>query len=232
MIGLQGLFAPAVAEAVRLVASGAIGTPRVLRAFGSAAAWGEDTPGHGAYLQDKTSGATLETIGGGHALAVLEALAGAYTQVDARNTTFLPRVPVQGENRTVERSCADHMLVLGRHATGCVSTLEVLGGRPEGRTALFELTGSAGWLRVCGAVPGTCQIAPLTLEASVPVAVPEAAVSGLTGASANVAAAWASFGRDIAEDRFTVPDFAHAERLSRLLAAIDTASISGMRQSL
>ena len=74
MIGLQGLFAPAVVEAAKLVASGAIGTPRVLRVFGSAAAWGDDTPAHGAYLQDKTSGATLETIGGGHTLAVLEAL--------------------------------------------------------------------------------------------------------------------------------------------------------------
>ena len=94
MIGLQGLFAPAILAAARLVQDGAIGTPRVLRVFGSAAAWGDDTPAFGAYLQDKRTGATLETIGGGHTLAPVEALVGRYVEVDARNTTFLKLVPI------------------------------------------------------------------------------------------------------------------------------------------
>ena len=175
MIGLQGLFAPAILAAARLVKDGGIGAPRVLRVFGSAAAWGDDTPAFGAYLQDKRTGATLETIGGGHTLAPVEALVGRYVEVDARNTTFLKQVPIIGTNETVERTCADHMLVTGLHDSGCVSTFEVVGGKPEHRTALFELEGSKGWLRVSGTVPGTCQIAPLMLEASVPVEVPEPA---------------------------------------------------------
>ena len=231
MIGLQGLFAPAIREAARLVNQGAIGAPRVLRVFGSAAAWGSDTPAFGAYLQDRRNGATLETIGGGHTLAAVEALVGRYVEVDARKTTFQKQVPVIGTGETVERSCADHMLVLGKHESGCVSTFEVVGGKPEHRTALFELEGSAGWLRISGAVRGTCQIAPLTLEASVPVSMPAPAVPGLSGASANVAEAWSAFGRDVREGAFTVPDFAVAERLTRLLAAIDAASASGSRQA-
>ena len=232
MIGLQGLFAPAILAAARLVKDGGIGAPRVLRVFGSAAAWGDDTPAFGAYLQDKRTGATLETIGGGHTLAPVEALVGRYVEVDARNTTFLKQVLIIGTNEIVERTCADHMLVTGLHDSGCVSTFEVVGGKPEQRTALFELEGSKGWLRVSGTVPGTCQIAPLTLEASVPVEVPERIVPGLSGASANVAEAWAAFGRDLREGKFTVPDFAAAERLTALLAAIDMASTSGQRQAV
>lgn len=231
VIGLQGLFAPAIREAVRLVSCGAIGAPRVLRVFGSAAAWGEDTPAFGAYLQDKSTGATLETIGGGHTLALVEAMIGRYVEVDARNTTFLKLVPIIGTTKTVERSCADHMLVLGKHERGCVSTFEVVGGKPVRRTALFELEGSAGWLRVSGTVPGTCQIAPLKLEASVPATVLEPIVPGLSGASANVAEAWSAFGRDLREQTFTAPDFAAAERLTGLLLAIDTASATGRRQA-
>jgi predicted dehydrogenase len=230
MIGLQGLFAPAILAAAALVRDGAIGDPRILRVFGSAAAWGPDTPEFGAYLQDKSNGATLETIGGGHTLAPVEALVGRYVAVDARNSTFVRQVPVFGTDRHVERTCADHMLVLGLHESGCVSTFEVIGGRPKTRTALFELEGDKGWLRVSGTVPGTCQIAPLTLEASVQVGMREPVVAGLPGASANVAEAWAWFGRDLREETFTVPDFAAAERLTGLLAAIDRASISGKRQ--
>ena len=232
MIGLQGLFAPAILAAVQLVREGAIGAPRVLRVFGSAAAWGHDTPAFGVYLQDKRTGATLETIGGGHTLAPVEAIIGRYVEVDARNTTFLKQVPIIGTSETVERSCADHMLVLGKHDSGCVSTFEVVGGKPEHRTALFELEGERGWLRVSGTVPGTCQIAPLTLEASVQLTLPEPLVPSLSGASANIAEAWARFGADLREGTFTVPDFAAAERLTGLLAAIDAASATGHRQAL
>ena len=232
MIGLQGLFAPAIVTAGQLLREGAIGRPRVLRVFGSAAAWGADTPAFGAYLQDKTTGATLETIGGGHTLAPVEALVGRYVEVDARNSTFLRQVPIIGTDTFAERTCADHMLVLGLHESGCVSTFEVVGGRPENRCSLFEIEGEKGWLRVTGTIPGTCQIAPLTLEASVPFTLPEPAVPGLSGAPANVAAAWAAFARDLRETNFTVPDFAVAERLTALLAALDNASASGQRQAL
>ena len=157
---------------------------------------------------------------------------GRYMADDARNSTFLRQVPMIGTDRCVERTCADHMLVLGLHESGCISTFEVVGGRPESRTALFEIEGDTGWLRVKGTVPGTCQIAPLTLEASVPVTISDSAVAGPAGASANVAAAWARFGQDLREGTYSVPDFAVAERLTGLLAAIDAASATGQRQEL
>lgn len=232
VIGLQGLFAPAVRQAADLIGSGKIGRPRVLRAFSTSAAWGAETPAFNAYLQDKRSGATLETIGGGHTLATLEALVGAYVEVDARNTTLRPEVRVQGTGDTVRRTCADHMLVLGRHESGCVSTLEVVGGTSP-RPILFEVEGETGWLRIVGARPGAYQLTPLMLEASVDVGPPPQPVAPeLSGPPANVAEIYALLAADIAAGARRAPDFPRAVRLSRLLAAIDAASESGLRQAL
>jgi predicted dehydrogenase len=230
VIGLQGLSAPALRHAATLVRDGLIGAPRLVRVFATAAAWGETAAPHYAYLQDKRNGATLETIGGGHTLAAIEALVGPYVEVDARNSTLRPRVPLQGTDELVDRTCADHMLVLGQHTSGCVSTLEVLGGTST-RPASFEIVGDAGWLRVVGTVPGTYQIPQLMIEASVLVPpIPEPAAPDLSGPPANVAEAYHRLAEDIRSGTRTLPDFEDAVRLTALLETIDTASATGQRQ--
>lgn len=232
VIGLQGLSAPAIRQAASLLAEGAIGRPRVLRVFATAAAWGAETTPHQAYLQDRTTGATLATIGGGHTLAAIEALVGPYVEVDGRNSILRPRVRVQGTDETVARTCADHMLVLGRHESGCVSTLEVVGGMSE-RPALFEVVGEGGWLRVVGTKPGTYQIPRLALEASAPVEPAPAPVAPeLAGPPANIAEVYARLAQDLARGARTLPDFEAAVRLTRLLDVIEAASDTGLRQRL
>ena len=232
MIGLQALSAPVILQAAKLIADGAIGRPRVLRTYGTAAAWGEETQSQAIYLQDKRNGATLETIGGGHTLAPVEALVGAYVEVDARNSILRKSIRVQDTGEMVERTCADHMFVLGLHDSGCVSTFEMVGGT-TGRPVYFEVTGETGWIRITGTVPGTCQIARLALEASFPVEPPaEPVAPHLVGPPANVAEAYAAFARDLRDGTRTVPDFNDAVRLTRLLDAIDRASDTGQRQHL
>jgi predicted dehydrogenase len=232
VVGLQGLFSPAIRGAVSLIHSGAIGRPRILRVFGSAGAWGNEVAQHYGYLQDKRNGASLETIGGGHTLAAIEALVGPYAEVDARNSTLRKTVRVQGTYESIERTCADHMLVLGLHASGCVSTLEVAGGTAD-RSASFELVGEHGWLRVTGESPATYQLATLTLTASTPIERPAAATAPtLKGPPANVAEVYAILAEDIRTGTHRAPNFDDAVRLTHLLDAIDRASSSGMRQQL
>lgn len=230
-IGLQALSSPAVRQAIRLVGDGAIGRLETLRVFSPTAGWGSEAPPFYAYLQERRNGATLEAIAGGHTLAVVEAIVGPYREVDARNSTRLKQVRIQGTDEIVERTCADHMLVLGAHSTGCVSTVEVIGATAKAPFSL-ELTGEDGWIKISGAHPGGYQVSNLTIETSVAGVRRPAPVTELKGAPANVGEAYSRLAVDIRSGERSVPDFAAAVRLTRLLDAVDQASRSGTRQQL
>jgi predicted dehydrogenase len=230
MIGLQALSSPAVRDAANLVRAGALGELRVLRVFSPTGGWSQQAPPHFAYLQDKRNGATLEAIAGGHTLAVIEHIVGRYIEVDARNSTLQKTVRIVGTDEVVPRTSADHMLVLGVHETGCVSTLEVTGGVAD-RPFSFELIGEKGTLKLTSSHPGGFQVGRIALETSVAM---EASspdhFAGLQGAPVNVGEAYLRFADDIAAGNHSLPDFAYALCLTRLLDAIDTASLTGRRQ--
>ncbi|WP_373079948.1 Gfo/Idh/MocA family protein [Zhongshania sp.] len=232
MIGLQGLSAPAIRQAAALVASGSLGSLKLMRVFSATAGWGAEASPNHAYLQDKRNGATLETITGGHTLAAMEALAGAYVEVDARNTTLRKHVRIQGSADVVQRSCADHMLVTGQHASGCVSTLEVAGGVID-RSFSLELVGENGWLKISGGHPGGYQVGLLNLETSFPSEpLTPLVATGLDGPPLNVAEHYMRFAKDIRSGAQSVPDFDVAMRLTQLLDTIDLAATKGQRHRL
>ncbi len=232
MIGLQSLSAPACRQARALLEAGEIGRPIAMRVYSPTAGWGAVAPAHYAYLQDKRNGATLETIAGGHTLALMEYLAGAYTGIDARCSTLRPSVTILGSDERVDRTCADHMLVMGRHQSGCVSTLEVAGGEAE-RPFYLELQGETGSLRIGGGFPGGYQGGKLYLSTSsseemeLPHAVPH-----LQGPPVNLVESYRRFAADIHDGAHTVPDFNDAVALSRLLESVEQASLTGHRQIL
>ena len=231
MIGLQALSAPAIRHAAKLAAAGVFGRPQSLRVLVPTAGWGPVAPPFYAYLQDKRNGATLATIGAGHVLAAVEAIVGQYTEVDALNTIFQKTVKIVGTEDEVERTCADHMLIIGRHSSGCVSSMEVIGG--VNKPGRIELVGTLGTLVLTSRAPGGYQVGNIEWEASIPTdPVPQAVSSGLVFGPANVSEAYASFEADIRNGTRTVPDFATAVRITRVLDAIDAASDSGWRQDL
>ncbi|MCB2078683.1 MAG: Gfo/Idh/MocA family oxidoreductase [Novosphingobium sp.] len=222
-IGLQGASAPAVRHAAQLVRDGCIGKPLALRVLSSTAGWGTIAPPHYAYLQDKRNGATLASIAGGHTLAMIEEVAGAYASVAARNSILQEHVRIAGTDETVSRTCPDHMLILGEHENGCVSNAEITGG--ESRPLQFELRGSDGTLEIRGHHAGGYQCGALSVycsgkheeDAHFPF-------QGLEGNPLNVGQLWSRFEQDIRSGTRTVPDFDRAVRLHRLLDCIDSAS--------
>jgi predicted dehydrogenase len=226
-MGLQGENSWAVRHAAQLVKDGVIGRPLSLRVVSPTAGWGAASPPNYAYLQDKRNGATLSTIAGGHTLAAMEAVVGAFVEVGARASILVDRMTIMGSHETVERTCADHLLVFGKHDSGCVSSLEVIGGVTN-VPFQFELRGDKGSLSIAGGHAGGFQAGRLTVSTSprsepqpTPVA-PEIAVQ-----SANVAELWARFASDIETGSRTLPDFDRAVRLARLLDAIDLSSAQG-----
>jgi predicted dehydrogenase len=234
IIGLQALSAPAIRQASGVVAAGTIGEPRTLRIFSPTAGWGFAAPPYYAYLQDKRNGATMMTIAGGHTISVIEAIVGAYTEVDARCSILQKSIRVIGTDNWVERTCADHATIVGRHASGCVSSLELVGGQTSMPFRL-EVVGSRGSLIVtahAGGV-GDFQVNELVCQCSVPIEpTPGLASPSLSGPSAFVAEAYVRFANDIHSGTRQVPDFQVALKLSRLLDAIDCASEQGRRQRI
>jgi predicted dehydrogenase len=222
-IGLQGANSIAVRHAARLVAQGVIGKPLSLRVVSSTAGWGTLAPPHYAYLQDRRNGATLATIAGGHTLAAVEEVVGAYAEVSARNSILQDKVEIAGTGEQVERTCADHMLITGTHDGGCVSSVEIIGGMPI--PLRFELRGTKGTLEITGHHPGGYQCGALTVRC-IPEAEAQPAPSlpGLQEAPINVGQMWAQFESDIRTGSHTVPDFDRAVRLSRLLDTIELSS--------
>ena len=213
--------------AQKLVKDGAIGRPLSLRVVSPTAGWGAVSPPNYAYLQDKSNGATLSTIAGGHTLAAIEAVVGAFAEVGARSSILVKQMTLMGTDETVERTCADHLLVHGRHDSGCVSSLEVVGGVSD-VPFQFELRGTKASLAISGGHVGGFQAGYLTVSTNPPSAPQPAPVApDIPVQSANVAELWARFASDIANGTRTLPDFDRAVRLTRLLDAIDLSSEQG-----
>lgn len=225
-VGLQGANSVAVRHAAKLVAAGAIGQPLSLRAVSSTAGWGKIAPQHYAYLQDRRNGATLASIAGGHTLAMVDAVVGPYEEVGAFNSILQREVEIAGTAEKVQRTCPDHMLIHGRHASGCISNIEIVGGRDT--PLLFELHGSKGELAIRGHHPGGYQCGELTVMISVDAEPqPGAELTDLEGPAINVGEVWRRFENDIRTGQRTCPDFDAAVRLTRLLDAIEVASDEG-----
>lgn len=225
-IGLQGENSHAVRHAAKLVQDGAIGRPLSLRVVSPTAGWGAISPPNYAYLQDKRNGATLSTIGGGHTLAAIEAVIGAYVEIGARASILVDRMILAGTGETVARTCADHLLAVGVHDSGCVSSLEVVGGVSD-VPFQFELRGETGKLSITGGHVGGFQAGVLTVECPSAGIQPAPSYPGIAVQSANVVELWDRFANDIRNGTRTVPDFARAVRLIRLLDAIAASSESG-----
>jgi predicted dehydrogenase len=231
MIGLQGTIAPATRRAVDLIRNGAIGKLLALRVFSPTAGWAGEAPACYKYLNDKSTGATLATITGGHTLAMITTLIGDYSEVDARSSILRPKVRIVETGEVIERTCADHLLVIGKHESGCVSTLEIAGAQDLKTPFLLELVGSKGRISMTSNHPGGVQVGNLTLKLNGEEDSDLVAVSPqLVGPPSNVAELYSRFVRDIRTGSRTVPNFDDAVHLSRLLDAIDVASANGKRQ--
>lgn len=231
-IGLQGANSLAVRHAAKLVQDGVIGRPLSLRVVSPTGGWGAISPPNYAYLQDKSNGATLSTIAGGHTLAAIEAVIGAFTEVTARASILLDTMALVGSDETVKRTCADHLLTFGKHESGCISSLEVVGGVVD-VPFQFELRGTRGSLSITGGHPGGYQAGPLVVTTNLPSpGQPDAVANGIGPQSVNVSELWTRFASDIRSGNRTVPDFDRAVSLTRLLDAIDTASENGLTVKL
>ena len=234
VIGVQGAGAPALRQAAAIIRSGALGKLQTARIVSPTAGWAPQAPPFYEYLNRRRYGATMTAIQGGHTLAAVEMLLGRFTEVQAQNTIQVPKVKIIGTEAFIERDCPDHVAIIGRHASGCVSTVEIAGGRNPTTPFMCEIFGEKGEIRISGLCGGGFQTGDLRLETTLeaPPAAPEPVVPALKGPPANVAELYAQLAAAIDAGRQHGLDFDYAAHLTRLLAAVDRASDSGARQQI
>ena len=231
-IGLQARLSPAARRARQLVADGAIGRLLSARILSTNGGWTPQMPSVYAYLNDPGSGATLATILGGHTLDLAVLVLGEITGLDALTAIHFPTVQLTDTHEQIRRTTPDQLLILSRHANGCIASVEIAGGQREGTPFTFEIIGTEGHLSLTGGDAHGFQGGEIRLEGDHPFApLDPPPAAGLPCEAMNVAEVYARLRDDIRVGTRTVTDFRHAVRLTRLIDAVGVAGSTGARQT-
>jgi predicted dehydrogenase len=241
VVGLQARSSPPVAYVRDLINQGFVGEVLSTTLIGSGMGWGPSVEPFNAYLNDKSSGATMLSIAVGHAMDALCHCLGEIQQLSATMTTRRDSFTITdtGENRLM--TTEDQVAVTGLLETGAALSVHYRGGSSRGTNLLWEINGTDGDLQVTSA-GGQPQIFELTVHGGAggqtsltELPVPEqywwSPPQG-TGPSANVAQAYARFVRDYREGTRLCPTFDDAVTRHHMLTAIETAAATGRRQTL
>jgi predicted dehydrogenase len=239
--GLQARSAPSVAYVRDLINQGYVGEVLSTTLIGSGMGWGPTVEPYNAYLNDKNNGATMLSIALGHAVDALCHCLGEVRELSATMTARRKWFTVAETGESKPMTADDQVCVTGLLEAGAALSVHYRGGSSRGTNLLWEINGTEGDLQLT-ADGGQAQIFELTVHGG------NGAQSSLevlpmpdhyrwshpqgAGPSANVAQAYARFARDYREGTHFCPTFDDAVTRHRMLSAIETAAVSGQRQTL
>ena len=231
LTGLQTRLNPVMLRARALVSSGAIGRPLAARIFSSTVAFGPKIEAAMSFAEDPANGVTLVSIQGAHTLDFAIAVLGPLADIVGLTTTQYPLITIGDSTTEQPRSTPDHLLVQARFGEVAALSLEVAGGRaPEAVTFRMEVDGEKGTLSVDGGAPRGFQSGRLTVRLRGELqSVDEGEVATATAGAANVAGMYVGLRNDILSDTWTVTDFEHAVRLTKLIDDVTASSAIGAR---
>jgi len=238
-VGLQGQMSPAINYVKDLVGQGYVG--RVLSAtmIGCAPNWGASIDR--AYQADRSNGANLLTITGGHTVDALCYCLGEFHELAAFVVSQRDRIPLEGTGEIVAKTSPDQLVVNGIVGSGAVVSFQVRGGMARGTEFLFESHGEEGDLVLAATSRASMQRQELNLKgprgkgaalADLPVPgkyrwVPEGVPPG---SPYNVAQLYVKLAEHIRDGKPASPGFDAAITRHRLLDAIVRASDTGQKQ--
>src|SRR5215212_5741404 len=122
VVGLQGQMSPAINYAKNLIAEGYVGRVLTATMIGVAPNWGAAIDR--AYQADRTNGANLPTITGGHQIDALCYCLGEFRELTAFAVSQRDRIPLEGTGELVAKDTPDQLVVNGivggKNAEGAV----------------------------------------------------------------------------------------------------------------
>jgi predicted dehydrogenase len=245
MVGLQARGARAFNRVRDLVAEGYVGKVLSCTMIVTTPTWGTEFRRDWAYMADRSSGATLMTISGGHSIDALCFCLGEFKELSSVVATQRQRVKIVETGETIQMTSPDQVLLSGVLQSGAVASVHVKGGTTSGTDFLFEIHGTEGDLAIVPADPRQAtniQVSEFTVrgaQAGKPLAdlsipesyrwVPPAVPAGLPF---NVAQLYMRMAEGIREGKSVSPDFDVAVKRHKLLDVIQKASDTGIRQVL
>ncbi len=230
VVGLQARFAPAVEQARRLIADGAIGTVLSATLYSSRSKGSaRDVPAWTAYTYDRAVGAGLVEVLGGHALDLLQHLLGPVRELAARTAVRSPEHRVAETGEPIRVTSPDHFLATTKLVGGAVASIHLHDAEAALPRTRLEIAGTAGDLALVSAAErdpwaAQLQIGRLELHVSHPgdgawreLPPDGATATALPTAAGNVARLYGQLARDLRDGGHEVPDFATAHALHALV---------------
>lgn len=242
VIGLQGRHNPSVRRAIEIVASGKLGRLLSANVQATTFGFGSQSPSMYDYFNKAASGASFLTITTAHVLDVVEAVLGNIHEVDARTELLWPEIELIDTGGTSVREIPDHVDIIAKTALGASVSVQILAGvPPQEAHFVLEIRGTNGNLKLTGNHAAGVQVGDMTLSSSLTFQQPVRPIATGTGPTAadfwagaaiNVGELYASLALDMRQGTFNTPGFGHALHNSRLIAAVERAAHTGVRQRI
>ncbi|MBV8054666.1 MAG: Gfo/Idh/MocA family oxidoreductase, partial [Deltaproteobacteria bacterium] len=142
MVGLQARGAPALNRVRDLIAEGYIGKPLSCTMIAATPNWGSEFTSSRAYLADRSTGATLMTIPGGHSIDALCFCLGEFKEVSSIVATQRRQVKNTDTGETLQMTSPDQVMLNGVLENGALTSVHIKGGTANGIGFLFEIQGT------------------------------------------------------------------------------------------
>lgn len=240
VVGTQARCAPEIVHLRQLIESGYVGRVLSTTLVARAGGWGGSIPAKrtGAYLLDRSNGATMLTIPVGHTLAALRDVLGNIIELSSTVAIRRTEAVALDTGETLPMTAPDQVLVSGILAGGAPISIHYRGGSARGEGGLtWEINGTEGDIRVTGS-SGHAQMVQLSLRGGRgddkemrPIEVPTELRTGWPDnvVPGNVARVYARMASDLRESTHTAPSFDDAVEMHRIIAAIEQAAETGSR---
>ncbi|NWL86172.1 dehydrogenase [Paenibacillus sp. 79R4] len=240
-IGLQSRQADEVRRVKEMIDRHEIGRILSVNIKSSTQAKGNWTDSGSSYILDRSNGATLLTINGGHILDMVSYLFGHFTEVQASHHTHYTEARFTDQSRTIAKNIEDQYIIQGKINREIPVSVHLQGGAyPQ---FILEVQGEQGIIRlyqnrsIGHPQYGGLSVSLVKYESSQAIAssrpddftlvMEDTKEFPLT----NVARAHQSFAEDILSnsDNPKTPDFHYAAYLHRLIRAIEESARTGKR---
>jgi predicted dehydrogenase len=231
-VGNQMRAAVEVKYLKQLIDDGYVGEVLSTTLVADAGGWGPETVADLAYLNDKSTGATMLTIPFGHTLAGVRDVLGDFADITGRMVLRRDKVLVTDTGETITATAEDQIMASGVLESGAAFSAHYRGGLSRGTNFLWEINGTEGDIQVSAGF-GHGQMARLSLAGArgddkemQPLDPPAEMYEGLPDEviPRNVRGIYALVAGDIRNNTRNAPSFGDAVRLHELLDAIERSS--------